>query len=167
MRSLAALGSVRRQTSRSLPHLQGSAGVSRLPRDVEWDRPGAHQEVVPTDHRIPWEATVSVLGQVSGRQPAHRLEVLGIRHRNIVQGRHRNLVVEDSTVLFLTRCHTRYQVGGDVKFIFRVETQSRNLVCNPFVSKDGKAEREYVHNLQCIRMTFLKYQTLLFANGGR
>lgn len=111
-----------------------------LSRDVEWDRPQAYQEVVPTDYRIPWEAAVSALVHTSGRQPAHRLKVLGMRHRNIVQGGHRNQFVEDSTVVLVTRYHKGYEVAGDVKMIHR---SSSNTVSEsniqPSVSKDGNA----------------------------
>lgn len=92
-----------------------------MPRDIEWDRPGGHEELVPTGHRVPWKAAVSALVHISGRQPARRLEILDIWHRNTAQGGRHNLFVEDGTVMFVTRYHEGHEVRGDVKIIRRLK----------------------------------------------
>lgn len=45
--------------------------------------------------------------------------MLGVRHRNTVQGGHRNLFIEDGIVMFVTWYHKGYEVKGDVKIIHR------------------------------------------------
>lgn len=60
-----------------------------------------------------------VLMHMTGGQPARGPEILSVRHRNTVQGGHRNLFVEDGMVVFVTRYHKGFEVKGDVKIIHR------------------------------------------------
>jgi superfamily II DNA helicase RecQ len=60
-----------------------------------------------------------VLMHMTGGQPARGPEILSVRHRNTVQGGHRNLFIEDGMVVFVTRYHKGYEVKGDVKIIHR------------------------------------------------
>ena len=59
------------------------------------------------------------LMHMTGGQPARGPEILSVRHRNTVQGGHRNLFIEDGMVVFVTRYHKGYEVKGDVKIIHR------------------------------------------------
>jgi hypothetical protein len=56
---------------------------------------------------------------MTGGQPARGPEILSVRHRNTVQGGHRNLFIEDGMVVFVTRFHKGYEIRGDVKIIHR------------------------------------------------
>jgi hypothetical protein len=56
---------------------------------------------------------------MTGGQLAHSPEILSVRHRNTVQGSHRNLFIEDGMVVFVTRYHKDYEVKGDIKIIHR------------------------------------------------
>jgi hypothetical protein len=60
-----------------------------------------------------------ILVHITGGQPARGTEILSVRHRNTVQGGHRNLFIEDGTVVFVTKYHKGYQMSGDVKIIHR------------------------------------------------
>lgn len=60
-----------------------------------------------------------VLMHMTGGQPARGPEILSVRHRNTVQGGHRNLFIEEGMVVFVTRYHKGYEVKGDVKIIHR------------------------------------------------
>ena len=60
-----------------------------------------------------------VLMHMTGGQPARGPEILSVRHRNTVQGGHRNLFIEDGMVVFVTRYHKGFEVQGDVKIIHR------------------------------------------------
>ena len=60
-----------------------------------------------------------VLMHMTGGQPARGPEILSVRHRNTVQGGHRNLFIEDGMVVFVTRYHKGFEVKGDVKIIHR------------------------------------------------
>lgn len=60
-----------------------------------------------------------ILMHITGGQPARGTEILSVRHRNTVQGGHRNLFIEDGTVVFVTKYHKGYQMSGDVKIIHR------------------------------------------------
>ena len=60
-----------------------------------------------------------ILVHITGGQPARGTEILSVRHRNTVQGGHRNLFIEDGAVVFVTKYHKGYQISGDVKIIHR------------------------------------------------
>jgi hypothetical protein len=60
-----------------------------------------------------------ILMHITGGAPARGTEILSVRHRNTVQGGHRNLFIEDGTVVFVTKYHKGYQMSGDVKIIHR------------------------------------------------
>jgi superfamily II DNA helicase RecQ len=60
-----------------------------------------------------------ILMHITGGQPARGTEILSVRHRNTTQGGHRNLFIEDGTVVFVTKYHKGYQMSGDVKIIHR------------------------------------------------
>lgn len=60
-----------------------------------------------------------ILMHISGGQPARGPEILSVRHRNTPQGGHRNMFIEDGTVVFVTKYHKGYQMSGDAKIIHR------------------------------------------------
>jgi superfamily II DNA helicase RecQ len=60
-----------------------------------------------------------ILMHITGGQPARGTEMLSLRHRNTTQGGHRNLFIEDGTVVFVTKYHKGYQMSGDIKIIHR------------------------------------------------
>ena len=60
-----------------------------------------------------------VLMHFTGGQPARAPEILSVRHRNTARGGHRNIFVEDGTIVFVTRGHKGYSLKGDVKIIHR------------------------------------------------
>jgi superfamily II DNA helicase RecQ len=60
-----------------------------------------------------------ILMHITGGQPARGTEILSLRHRNTTQGGHRNLFIEDGTVVFVTKYHKGYQMSGDIKIIHR------------------------------------------------
>jgi superfamily II DNA helicase RecQ len=62
---------------------------------------------------------LAVLVHIVGGQPARGPEILSVRHSNTVKGGHRNIFIEDGMVVFVTRYHKGYAVGGDVKIIHR------------------------------------------------
>lgn len=68
---------------------------------------------------IAFRGKLLALMHITGGQPARGPEILSIRHRNTVQGGHRNLFIEDGMVVFVTRYHKGYEVTGDVKIIHR------------------------------------------------
>lgn len=59
---------------------------------------------------------LALLHLTSG-QPARETELLSLRHRNTVQGGHRNLFIENGMVVFVCRYHKGYEFKGDVKII--------------------------------------------------
>jgi hypothetical protein len=54
---------------------------------------------------------------IIARQPARGPEIISIRHSNTVKGRHRNIFIKDSMVVFVTQYHKGYSVSGNVKII--------------------------------------------------
>jgi hypothetical protein len=56
---------------------------------------------------------------LTGGQPARGTELLSVRHSNTMQGGHRNLFIENGTVVFVCRYHKGYEFKGDVKIIHR------------------------------------------------
>jgi hypothetical protein len=68
---------------------------------------------------IAFRGKLLVLIHMTGGQLARSPEILSVRHRNTVQGSHRNLFIEDGIVVFVTRYHKGYKVKGDVKIIHR------------------------------------------------
>jgi superfamily II DNA or RNA helicase len=59
------------------------------------------------------------LMHITGGQPARGPEILSVRHSNTVQGRFRNLFIEDGMVVFVTQYHKGEQYKADVKIIHR------------------------------------------------
>ena len=56
---------------------------------------------------------------ITGGQPGRAPEILSIRFTNTIQGQHRNVVIENGMVVFVTRYHKGYNISGDVKIIHR------------------------------------------------
>jgi hypothetical protein len=56
---------------------------------------------------------------ITGGQPARGPEILSIQHSNTIKGGHRNIFIENSIVVFITRYYKRYNVSSDVKIIYR------------------------------------------------
>jgi hypothetical protein len=59
------------------------------------------------------------LMHITGGQPARGPEILSVRHSNTMQGRFRNLFIEDGMVVFVTQYHKGEQYKADVKIIHR------------------------------------------------
>jgi hypothetical protein len=59
------------------------------------------------------------LMHIAGGQLARGPEILSVRDSNTVKGGHRNIFIEDSMIVFVTRNYKRYNVSGDVKIIHR------------------------------------------------
>ena len=59
-----------------------------------------------------------MLTHITARQPARGLEIISIWHSNTVKGRHRNIFIKDSIVIFVTRYHKGYSVSSNVKIIY-------------------------------------------------
>jgi hypothetical protein len=68
---------------------------------------------------IEFREKLAVLMHITGGQPARGPEILSVRHSNTIKGGHRNVFIEDSMVVFVTRYHKGYNVSGDVKIIHR------------------------------------------------
>lgn len=60
-----------------------------------------------------------VLFHWAGVKPGRSPKILSIRHSNNVKGEHRNVFVEDGTIVFACRYHKRYAIEGDVNVIQR------------------------------------------------
>ena len=54
---------------------------------------------------VAFREKLAVLMHISSGQPARGPELLSVRHSNTVQGGHRNIFIEDSMVVFVTRYH--------------------------------------------------------------
>ena len=59
-----------------------------------------------------------MLTHITARQPARGPEIISIWHSNTVKGRHCNIFIKDSIVVFVTQYHKGYSVSGDVKIIY-------------------------------------------------
>lgn len=59
------------------------------------------------------------LMHITGGQPARGPEILSVRHSNTMQGRFRNLFIEDGMVVFVTQYHKGEQYQANVKIIHR------------------------------------------------
>jgi hypothetical protein len=46
-------------------------------------------------------------------------EILSVRHSNTIKGGYRNIFIEDSIVVFVTRYHKGYNISSDIKIIYR------------------------------------------------
>jgi hypothetical protein len=55
---------------------------------------------------------------ITGGQLARGPEILSVRHSNTIKEGHRNIFIENSMVVFITRYYKRYNVSGDVKIIY-------------------------------------------------
>lgn len=71
------------------------------------------------DRIVEFREKLVVLMHMTAGQPARATEILSIRHSNTVKGGHRNIFIEDSMVVFVTRYHKGYVASGDVKIIHR------------------------------------------------
>jgi hypothetical protein len=68
---------------------------------------------------VAFRGQLLVLMHMNGGQPARGTEILSVRHRNTIEGGHRNLFIEDGLVVFVTKYHKGFQMSGDVKIIHR------------------------------------------------
>ena len=68
---------------------------------------------------VAFRSQLLILMHMTGGQPARGTEILSVRHRNTVEGGHRNLFIEDGLVVFVTKYHKGFQMSGDVKIIHR------------------------------------------------
>ncbi|THV78820.1 hypothetical protein D6D29_07372 [Aureobasidium pullulans] len=59
------------------------------------------------------------LMHITGGQPARGPEILSVRHSNTMQGRFRNLFIEDGMVVFVTQYHKGEQYQANVKIVHR------------------------------------------------
>jgi hypothetical protein len=66
---------------------------------------------------VEFREKLAVLMHIAGGQLARGPEILSVRHSNTIKGGHRNIFIEDSMVVFVTRYHKGYNVSGDVKII--------------------------------------------------
>ncbi len=64
-------------------------------------------------------ALILICAHITGGQPARGPEVLSIRHSSSGEGEGRNVFIEDSTVVMVTRYHKGYNISGDIKVIHR------------------------------------------------
>jgi hypothetical protein len=60
-----------------------------------------------------------VLMHIAGGQPARGPKILSVRHSNTIKGGHRNIFIENSIVVFVTRYYKGYNVSSDVKIIYQ------------------------------------------------
>lgn len=60
-----------------------------------------------------------VLIHITGGQPARGPEILSVRHSNTIQGRQRNIFIEDGLVVFVTAYHKGEHLKSDTKIIHR------------------------------------------------
>jgi hypothetical protein len=60
-----------------------------------------------------------LLVHITGGQPARATELLSLRHRNTIQGRHRNIFIEHGLVSTVTTYHKGYSVSNTTKIIHR------------------------------------------------
>jgi hypothetical protein len=68
---------------------------------------------------VEFQEKLIVLMHTTGGQPARGPKIMSIQHSNTVKGGHRNIFIEDSMVVFVTRYHKGYSVSGDVKIIYQ------------------------------------------------
>jgi hypothetical protein len=59
-----------------------------------------------------------VLTHIAGRQLARGLEIISISYSNIVKGRHCNIFIKDSIVVFIMWYYKGYSVSSNVKIIY-------------------------------------------------
>jgi hypothetical protein len=67
---------------------------------------------------VKFREKLAVLMHIAGGQLARGPKILSIWHSNTIKGGHRNIFIEDSIVVFVTRYHKGYNVSGDVKIIY-------------------------------------------------
>jgi hypothetical protein len=60
-----------------------------------------------------------LLVHITSGQPARATELLGLRHRNTLQGRHRNIFIEHGLVSTVTTYHKGYSISNTTKIIHR------------------------------------------------
>jgi hypothetical protein len=60
-----------------------------------------------------------LLVHITSSQPARATELLGLRHRNTLQGRHRNIFIEHGLVSTVTMYHKGYSISNTTKIIHR------------------------------------------------
>ena len=59
-----------------------------------------------------------MLTHITARQLARGLEIISIWHSNTVKGRHCNIFIKDSIVVFITQYYKGYSVSSNVKIIY-------------------------------------------------
>ena len=70
-------------------------------------------------HLLSFRAKLLILMHLTGGQPARGSKILSVRHRNTMNGEHRNVFVEDDLLMFVTRYHKGYNMISFVKIIHR------------------------------------------------
>jgi hypothetical protein len=63
------------------------------------------------DRVVEFRENLAVLMHISGGQPTRGPELLSVRHRNTVQGGHRNVFVKDGMVVFVFRWRNSAYAG--------------------------------------------------------
>ena len=87
-------------------HLPDSRGGGTL-GTIDVKRLNQWQESV-----VLFKGLILILVHMTGRQPARGPEILSIRHSSSGEGEGRNVFIEDSTVVTVTRYHKGYNVSG-------------------------------------------------------
>jgi hypothetical protein len=67
---------------------------------------------------LEFQEKLVALMHMTGRQPAQTTKILSVQHSNTVKGGHRNIFVEDSMVVFVTRYYKGYVTSSNVKIIY-------------------------------------------------
>ncbi|EED11949.1 hypothetical protein TSTA_000270 [Talaromyces stipitatus ATCC 10500] len=60
-----------------------------------------------------------LLCHITGGQPARGTEILSLRHRNTIHGRHRSIFIEQGLISMVTSYNKGYHVTGSTKIIHR------------------------------------------------
>jgi hypothetical protein len=60
-----------------------------------------------------------LLVHITSRQPARATKLLGLRHRNTLQGRHQNIFIKHGLVSMVTMYHKGYSISNTTKIIHR------------------------------------------------
>ena len=61
-------------------------------------------------------------------QSERALEILNVRHCNIIRNEHRNMFVENKLIVFVTRSHKNYSMKKNVKIIHRYLSREVNNI---------------------------------------
>ncbi|KAE8549026.1 hypothetical protein EYB25_002343 [Talaromyces marneffei] len=91
-------------------------------------------EIQPAGHQIKWKIPavqayfrdrdrslelLLLLCHLTGGQPTRGTEILSLRHRNTLHGRHRSIFIEQGLVSTMTSYHKGYHITGSTKIIHR------------------------------------------------